>query len=714
MDLLIIGNCQTQPISEWIRLHAEIGKVWTLPIHLYGTEIFKKFEHDFLLAVESESITILSQHLSSDFGAYSTERMRSRFSRFFTFSNIHFNGLHPDITYLGDLGERAASPLGDYHSKIILDSYVNGLSEAACRERFSNNTYDSIGYYEEYNRSATELLIRDEANDIRFAKTFLDLVSKRFCMYSINHPAGTVFSAIADEILDFLGFYKLMYPYGMGFDFLSESQWWPIYPEIVSHHNLPYSTPLIFKQSKRDGGKSLTLDSFIGESYVFYRANDPLIRKLVGSCHWHVEFSRKYLLLKAASIQSIRLGFSLKDDGPVVLEDDGSHFINLAYYSTSPVERFSSEIKAIHAEMPKDASVILPIDNLNLEIISCIKEAGFDGLCPSYEHIKRLIEAFTREFMNASQLISWVPSGFGKTLSFEDRLYLRYGIVELRVVESWLTNSPSIRDALRDILINIDSDDYIRRNFTLRDWLTAVNSEFNILKLMTNAGFYLTQGCSLDDAFDQVCTWAKMYFLGLSEANYLFPAPGAYPFFLETQHQIYNATGKIGNYICFPDDQNFYKMIEGRNILFVTPFADSISENYRSGRIFNLYNDIEILPFKLTTIYSPLSTYPNRPDLSSKETLEKLKRRIDATFEINNIDLFTAACGCYGVLLCAYVHDKYRVSSVYYGNHMNTLFGVRQQCSEDGLKGRINEESWVKSDLSRIPGVSYIDGGRYI
>lgn len=212
--------------------------------------------------------------------------MRGSFQRFATFTNIHFCGIHPDITYLGGRGLRIKSPLGDYHSKIVLSSYLNNLSPEECERRFCCDKYSEYGYYDEYDKSSNELTKRDEAIDIRFSETLIDIIKNRYSLYSINHPVGSVFSLLSDHILSHLGLEQMQFPNGMGFDSLSESQWWPIYREIGINAGLNYSTPLTFKRAKADGGGAIDLTKFIAESFDCYRINDNLVRESITGSSW--------------------------------------------------------------------------------------------------------------------------------------------------------------------------------------------------------------------------------------------------------------------------------------------------------------------------------------------------------------------------------------------------------------------------------------------
>lgn len=287
-------------------------------------------------------------------------------------------------------------------------------------------------------------------------------------------------------------------------------------------------------------------------------------------------------------------------------------------------------------------------------------------------------------------------------------LFGRYGNVELRVIDNWISSYKDLHEIERKVCASLDSEKYMYSEAKREHWLSSSDIEFNIRKLMTNAGFYSAQE---DDG--SLEAWCTAYYNALKNSTTLFPYPNCYPNFFIIQDKLFSEQ-KFVRYDSFPAANKFYEMLAEENILFVTPFASLINESYTSGRIFNLYKDINIPQFEILALPAYVSTYPNRPHNSWLETFEYLKEQIDNAFKQKTFTLFFASAGCYGMPLADYVYSTYGCPCVYFGNQINTMFGIRQACSDNFMKSQRITENWLDSDLGSILNVDRIDGGRYV
>ena len=267
MNLVVIANCHVQPLSYLLELSPDINSVTQIPLHLKGTEHYynpiKKIENSrdrytvFHFPGALENIEFSQQTLD-------------RFDRKISFTNIYFTGLHPDATYIGGMGKRFLSPIGDYHSRIIYLSFVKNLSINDCLKKFSPETYLNLGYYKQWNISADELFTRDLACDIKFAEDFLQLVTNNLSLLTFNHPTPVIFNALANKMLNFLNLSSLGIPIESQPNFLATNSFWPIYDKLNLENKLNYTTPFLFKAADTFGKKILSLEQFVTESYNMY------------------------------------------------------------------------------------------------------------------------------------------------------------------------------------------------------------------------------------------------------------------------------------------------------------------------------------------------------------------------------------------------------------------------------------------------------------
>jgi hypothetical protein len=326
--------------------------------------------------------------------------------------------------------------------------------------------------------------------------------------------------------------------------------------------------------------------------------------------------------------------------------------------------------------------------------------------------LQRVIAEIIIKFKNSKyRLETWIKSE-SKIYDLDVKSVVRYGNVELRVIDSWLKDPGRLYDAARKMAKEINLNKYklidMQEGYT--KWYSADDLQFNLQALMTNAGFYMPKDENL--AGYEIGLWCENYYKELKKSA-VFIFPPAYPFyFYSLKSLIY--TGNFTEDISFPSPENFYRLIAGKKILLVTPFSEEISNIYQSKKIFKLYKNIDIQNFIIETIQSPMSIYPNRNNESWSETFHEMKIKIDGYLQSGGYDIFMASSGCYGLPLCGYVREKYNIRTLYYGNHINTLFGILQKCSNDFyINERINE-NWIKSQLGeKYPTIKNVDNGRY-
>ena len=374
-------------------------------------------------------------------------------------------------------------------------------------------------------------------------------------------------------------------------------------------------------------------------------------------------------------------------------------------------EAFDRILSALRARLASTDSLVTSNEPLNVDLRAALRrKVALSN--EEYARVNTLTTLYIRKFHGEAQpKFKWMLCPGSHPGAWEpNTLYGRYGNVELRVLENWLQDKEGLLVEYRKVVEQYSDEAYMYRGQASRHWLSSDDKNYNLRQLMTNAGFYP----ALADGGEDLNCWAKEYLAALAASKGLFSYPMAYPNFYATQGHLHAKYGVIADYINFPDPAVFYAMLAEHDVLFVTPFAAEVGETFDTGRLFQLYTDIVIPTFSLRTLQSHISTYPNRPHGSWRETYQHLVADIDAAFRERPFSLFFAASGCYGMPLCRYVYRRYGCASVYYGNHLNTLFGVRMACNDNFLTGRRNLQYWARSGLSEVKNMDRIDGGRYI
>lgn len=149
-------------------------------------------------------------------------------------------------------------------------------------------------------------------------------------------------------------------------------------------------------------------------------------------------------------------------------------------------------------------------------------------------------------------------------------------------------------------------------------------------------------------------------------------------------------------------------LLEGKRVLVVHPFADTIRRQYEENRE-RIWPGRCVLPeFKeLITIKAVQSIAGNKTEFATWfDALEHMERQIDAL----DFDVALISCGAYGFPLAAHVRKKGR-KAIHIGGSLQLLFGIKGKRWE----GKdIYNEYWVSpSEAERPEGFQNVEGGCY-
>lgn len=160
-------------------------------------------------------------------------------------------------------------------------------------------------------------------------------------------------------------------------------------------------------------------------------------------------------------------------------------------------------------------------------------------------------------------------------------------------------------------------------------------------------------------------------------------------------------------------DDPWSSALEGRSVLVVHPFADTIASQYRDRRTL-LFDDLRILPeFKLKTLTAVQTIAGNTSGFDSWfDALEHMRRQIAAI----DFDIAIIGAGGYGLPLAATVKSMGR-QAVHLGGATQLLFGIKGRRweveSPDDVAPLFNEY-WVRPSAEENPiGSSSVEGGCY-
>lgn len=267
MKLILIANCHVQPLAYLLELNPKIDAVIQIPLHLVGTEHYLR---PIKIIEESRDEYVVLQFPEQLEKINFTDSARLRFKNILSFTNIYFTGYHPDCCYLGGMGCRVVSPLGDYHSKLCYLAFAKGYNASECLNLFRPDVFERLGYYDEWKKSSHDLLQRDKNIDIKFAETFLTLSEKFLTLLTFNHPTALSFLKLSELIITSIGLQNLSLAEEAYPNFLYSNAVWPIYPGLNIIGDVSDRANYNFKSPDNIGKKIYSLGEFIVKSYANY------------------------------------------------------------------------------------------------------------------------------------------------------------------------------------------------------------------------------------------------------------------------------------------------------------------------------------------------------------------------------------------------------------------------------------------------------------
>ncbi len=152
-------------------------------------------------------------------------------------------------------------------------------------------------------------------------------------------------------------------------------------------------------------------------------------------------------------------------------------------------------------------------------------------------------------------------------------------------------------------------------------------------------------------------------------------------------------------------------ILEGKKVLIVHPFEESIREQYEKRDL--IFKDNRVLPsFQLgilRSVYMSLASY-NQDFETWFDALEYMKREIDK----RDFDIAIIGCGAYGFPLAAYVKSIGK-KAVHLGGATQMLFGIKSKSWEDDSRFHyLLNEHWVRpKETERPANYKQVEGGRY-
>lgn len=272
MKIAFIGNCQMgayQKIFETVLpadTQVEALETWSLT----EVEIPAAMER-----MRDSDAIVLQPHYAPKHAPFRIDNIKREFPGRLTVvvHNLFLTGPFPDLV---SIPPPPRSGLAGYHSRAVMQAFLEGRTEAEALEAFLGvgNTAEASASWD---RSLAQFRKRQEVVDIPFDEEIEAFVRKQPCFHTFNHPNAFLLSRYAEK------FGRKIF----GQDFEIEDEvpdhlaWhgtWPIVPSVSAALGLPYASDK-FIIPRRLGQSEMSFASYIEEAWGFYAQADRKVLK---------------------------------------------------------------------------------------------------------------------------------------------------------------------------------------------------------------------------------------------------------------------------------------------------------------------------------------------------------------------------------------------------------------------------------------------------
>jgi hypothetical protein len=250
-------------------------------------------------------------------------------------------------------------------------------------------------------------------------------------------------------------------------------------------------------------------------------------------------------------------------------------------------------------------------------------------------------------------------------------LLVQLDATELAALQSVLYKPGELPQALAQLRRNHLNDAY----WSQQDenwWCRPDQPEENLRRLHRDSGFYAAAG----EAMGCLRRWADGSFRCLAGAAVWSGDPTAASFFLPVAQALFSATGVVPEPHARLDLRDLYRLMAGREVLYVGPHGAAVLDQHRSGRAFRLFVDQVIEPYGLRVVAPPESRYPQRPERGFSASLDGLIQAVEAEYGRKPFALLLADCGAYRLPLLEHVASQLGVRGVALAQPLAPLFGL--------------------------------------
>ncbi len=152
------------------------------------------------------------------------------------------------------------------------------------------------------------------------------------------------------------------------------------------------------------------------------------------------------------------------------------------------------------------------------------------------------------------------------------------------------------------------------------------------------------------------------------------------------------------------------KALEGKKILVIHPFTNSIKKQYASRQ--QIFKNKSVLPdFQLKTITAVQSIAGTKTKYTNWfDALNSMQHQID----VIDFDVAIIGAGSYGLPLSAYIKEKGKIA-IHIGGATQLLFGIKgNRWNDHPTISKLFNDHWIRPDSSElVPEAQKVEGACY-
>ncbi len=211
-------------------------------------------------------------------------------------------------------------------------------------------------------------------------------------------------------------------------------------------------------------------------------------------------------------------------------------------------------------------------------------------------------------------------------------------------------------------------------------------------RLHAESGFYASSHAPLE-SFQ---CWNQRALGGMMAAALWCDSPHTLGLFLPVAQSLAVQGGRPPQLHRPPDPLEAYSLMGGREVLYVGPHAEQVADQHRSGRCFELFEDLAIEAFGLRVLTPPRSRHPHRPGLGFEQSLEALLQEVEQLYRQRPFELLLADCGAYRLPLLWAARQRFGLRGLSSGLPLTRLFGVDTPADRPWRESQRRPDRWVQ------------------